>query len=265
MDFKNNFSQRSCSAVESRAAGRNSKDSLIGSLTDLPSLRQSVTVTDFLHDILNKKISDEKLKPTTSQEVHENNIQNEVVSPNDESTCCCPSCKILDDDFMTYVIQELEFKLQKLKLQLIKEKNGGQILRKDIFVAKKVVEKEIAGNTQDFETLLGKANSKSWKGRQEITFVLKRQLRRLNEIIESLNERTNTVLFRKKLHPQTEELTEIITDDRKVRHCLELERKEVRQNAERYRQNFVASRDMMKKRLKQLTDKYIYIFIYNKF
>lgn len=261
MDLKNNFSQRSCSAVQSRSAGRNSKDSLIESLTNLPSIRQSVTVTDFLHDILSKKISDQKFGPSTSQKVHESNMQNEVVSPNDEGVCFCPSCTILDDDFTSYVVQELEYKLQELKLKLIKEKNGGQILRKDIFVAKKVIEKEIAGNTEDFETLLGKANNKSWKGRQEITFVLKRQLRRLNEIIESLNERTNTILFRKKPYPQTEELTEIITDDRKVRHCLELERKEVRKNTERYRQNFVVSRDVMKKRLERLTNKYIYLFI----
>lgn len=256
MDLKSKFSQRSSSAVQSRAAGSSSKDSLIESLTNLPSIR-SVTVTDFLHDILRKKISDQKFQPSTDQKVHEYSTQNEVAYPSDEATCFCSSFTILDDDFMSYVVQELECKLQELKLKLIKEKNGGQILRKHIFVAKKVVEKEIAENTQDFETLLEKANNNSWKGRQEIALVLKRQLRRLNEIIESLNERTNPVLFKKTTTPQTEKLTEIIIDDRKVRRCLEFERKEVGKNTERYRQKLIVSRDVMKKRLHRLTSKYV--------
>lgn len=257
MDLKDNFSQRSSSAVQSRAAGSSSKESLFGSLTNLSSIRQSVTVPDFLHDILSKKISDQKFSPCTNQKAHEYNKQNEVASPSHESICICSSCTILDDDFMSYVIQELECKLQEIKLKLVKEKNGAQILRKHIFVAKKVVEKEIAGNTQDFETLLGKANNNSWKGRQEITLVLKRQLRRLNEIIESFNERTNTVLFKKKTNRQTENLTEITTDDRKIRHCLEFERKEVGKNTERHCQKLIVTRDVMKKRLQRLTSKYI--------
>lgn len=255
MDLKDNFSQRSSSAVQSRAAGSSSKESLIGSLTNLSSIRQSVTVPDFLHDILSKKISDQKFSPSTNQKAH--NKQNEVASPSDEGICICSSRIILDDDFMSYVIQELECKLQEIKLKLVKEKNGSQILRKHISVAKKVVEKEISGNTQDFETLLGKANNNSWKGRQEITLVLKRQLRRLNEIIESFNERTNTVLFKKKTNRQTENLTEITTDDRKIRHCLEFERKEVGKNTERHCQKLIVSRDVMKKGLQRLTSKYI--------
>ena len=256
MESENKISQRSCSAVQLRTAGiKNINDCITGSLTNLSCIRQSVTATNFLRDILSEKFNKQKFRSAPNCNIFQNNAQNEMIFGSDDVICFCPSCTTLDEDLLSYVVQILQSTLQDLKVELTKEKNIGLILKRDILVAKKVVQKETGENTQDFETLLEKGNNKSWKGRQEIILTLKRKLRHLNETVACLDNGNGNEWRRKKSKLKTEEVTEV-SEDRQIYWYLEFERQEVRKNMERYRQNFTISRNLMKSRLEGLNGRY---------
>lgn len=199
-------------------------------------------------------LSQKSYSYTNVQQKSIKKVNNDAIKP-----CYCLDCAPLDDK--KQLIQEAEDHLQKLLIELINEKNQNQMLRREVYIARKVVEREVGNNIISFETLLEKSNDEGWMGRYEMCLILRRKIRDLTTLIENLEG--EGCVPPPKWKPRKKESTETFPDERIIYWTLELERREVLKNAERDRNVLMASKVFMKEKLEPLIKKYFILIIRN--
>ncbi|XP_035218812.1 intersectin-2-like [Stegodyphus dumicola] len=131
------------------------------------------------------------------------------------------------------VLKELREKMHRLKFRLLDCQNQNQMLRKELLVAKKVMNKEIAGGVSvEFPSLLMQGVDTTYKGRQEKIIFLKNQIQKIQNRIQELEGECPE----DKLCGECEMKQEVPADDITIKHDV---------NSPHIRQNMVELNDLI--------------------
>ncbi|XP_035214236.1 myosin-J heavy chain-like [Stegodyphus dumicola] len=162
----------------------------------------------------------------------------------------CPDVERNQDNDVEQTV--LKKQVDNIMRELYQYKSQNQILKRELLKARKVILREIGGNSSSFETLIRKANEEGWMGRQESIYLLKRNIHALNKLIEQLGGKRSpnpSMTKRKIMSPDD------ISEDMRIQQSLCFERDDVIRNAERERQVLLEERERLRKKLEDLEDK----------